>query len=484
MLNCVMTLIKSVSGVRGIVFDDDSKGLSSVEIIHCINQFLCWICIELKNQNSTISSKHRESSANQFKIAIGRDGRRSGIRISKTIIDTIRQWGFNIINLDLTTTPSVQLAIINDDCLGGIMISASHNPIEWNGLKLLNFQGEFLSKEQMLGVFNIDKKTILKKLSFIDQISNVISVDYREQHIASILDLDAVDVNAVKSKSFKVVVDGINSSGGLYVPFLLEAMGVEVVQLNCIPNGNFQHNPEPIPENLDQLCNIVKETEADFGIAVDPDVDRLVLVCEDGSFFGEEYTIVCIANYILSKYPHSSVVSNLSTTKAVKDIADLLGAKHFESAVGEINVVELMKKTKSIIGGEGSGGVIFAPSHYGRDALVGIALFLTYLSESNLSVKSLRLSFPSYFMFKDKIVTSKEFKLHTYLESQLDYFKSNNLKTNLIDGIKIYYPCGSWSHLRKSNTEPVIRLIIESHSEDKIESIKKELICSINHYLK
>ena len=479
-----MTLIKSVSGVRGIVFDDDSEGLSTLEIIHCVNQFLYWIFIELKNHNSAISIQHKEIASHNFSIALGRDGRLSGKRISNIVIDTIKRWGFDIVNLDLTTTPSVQLAIISENCIGGIMISASHNPIEWNGLKLLNFQGEFLSKEQAGFVFNIDESHLMNELSSIEQIGNILDVDYKKKHVASILDLDAVDVDLIKSKTFKVVVDGINSSGGVYVPFLLEAVGVEVIQLNCVPNGHFQHNPEPIPQNLSQLCNTVKEKKADFGIAVDPDVDRLVLVCEDGSFFGEEYTIVCIANYILNKYPNSNVVSNLSTTKAVKDIANKLGAKHFESAVGEINVVELMKKTQSIIGGEGSGGVIFAPSHYGRDALVGIALFLTYLAKSNISVKSLRLSFPNYFMVKEKIATSEEFKLSTYLEGQRHFFKAQKLKINLIDGIKIYYPCGSWAHLRHSNTEPIIRLIIESNSEHRITEIKKEIICGINNYLK
>jgi len=488
MLNDVMTLIKSVSGVRGIVFDNDSQGLSSLEIIHCINQFCLWIFIQLNNQNSSLYPKHIKSN-DIIKISIGRDGRVSGRRISKIVIETIRNFGYDVINLDLTTTPSVQLSVLHENCVGGVMISASHNPIEWNGLKLLNFKGEFLSKEEGLDVFSLktDDNILREKQSILKRIGDVISnIDYKEKHVESILALEAVDVQKIKSKKLKIVVDGINSSGGVYVPFLLKKMGVDVVELNCVPDGEFQHKPEPIPKNLEDLCSKVKETKADLGIAVDPDVDRLVLVCEDGSFFGEEYTIVSIAKYILSKYPNSSVVSNLSTTQALQDIAIEFGAKHFESPVGEVNVVQLMKATKSIIGGEGSGGVIFAPSHYGRDALVGIALFLTYLSESNLSVKELKLSLPFYFMLKERISISKKntFNFDFYIKDQVEYCKTNNHKFSLIDGIKIYYNCGAWSHVRNSNTEPLIRLILEAHSKKRIMELKKQLICTINNYLK
>ena len=483
-----MTLIKSVSGVRGIVFDNDSQGLSSFEITHCINQFCLWIFIQLNNQQSSLYAQYGFNS-NNIKIAIGRDGRLSGRRISKILTDTIISFGYDVIDLELTTTPSVQLAVIHENCLGGVMISASHNPIEWNGLKLLNFKGEFLSKKEGLDVFSLqlDNNILREKQSILKRTGDVISnIDYKEKHVESILELEAVDVHKIKSNKLKVVVDGINSSGGVYVPFLLKKMGVDVVELNCCPDGNFQHDPEPIPKNLEALCEKVKQTKADLGIAVDPDVDRLVLVCEDGSFFGEEYTIVSIAKYILSKYPESSVVSNLSTTKAVQDIAVELGAKHFESAVGEINVVQLMKDKKSIIGGEGSGGVIFSPAHYGRDALVGIALFLTYLSESNLSVKELKSSLPSYFMLKERISISenKTFDFDLYIQDQLEYCNAHNQQFSLIDGIKIYYDCGAWSHVRTSNTEPLIRLILESNSKKRIMELKKQLISTITNYLK
>ena len=362
MLNYRMVLIKSISGVRGVIHKNDLEGLSSAEIIKCIQQFASWIILKNQKQKSAIQ------------IAVGRDGRISGERISTLVIETLVQFGLDVIDLGLTTTPSVQLSIATENCLGGIMISASHNPANWNGLKFLNLNGEFLSKKEGLEVFS--STDILNNSNIED--GTVQIIDYKSKHVESILGLKDVDVKKIKNRKLKVVVDGINSSGGIYVPFLLEKLGVEVIKLNCNPNGMFAHNPEPLEENLNGLSVAVQEHQADLGIAVDPDVDRLVLVCEDGSFFGEEYTIVSIGKYILTNNPHSSIVSNLSTTRAVYDIANELGVNHFESAVGEINVVELMKEKQSLIGGEGSGGVIFAPSHYGRDALVGIALFLSY----------------------------------------------------------------------------------------------------------
>jgi len=311
-------------------------------------------------------------------------------------------------------------------------------------------------------------------------------MNYLDQHISSILRLDEVDTQGVEKRAFKIVIDGINSSGGVYVPYLLHKMGAETIELNCVPDGNFTHNPEPIPENLKDLCDKVKTCQADLGIAVDPDVDRLVLVCEDGTFFGEEYTIVAIAKYILSKYPNSSVVSNLSTTRAVKDIANELGAQHFESAVGEINVVELMKDKKSIIGGEGSGGVIFSRSHYGRDALVGIALFLSYLSTSKLSATEVKSMLPSYYMLKEKICLKPDsvFNFNGFISHVIKLCKATHQDYLLIDGIKIYYSCGSWAHIRISNTEPIVRLIVESANKRTALDVKNTLINDINHFLK
>ena len=459
-----MTLIKSISGIRGIIYDNDSKGLSTNEITHCIKQFVMWV----KNNNLS----------NKKSIALGRDGRLSGNSICNLIKDLLISYGLNVVDLGLTTTPSVQLAIVSEKCIAGIMVSASHNPINWNGLKFLNNNGEFLSKNQAEEVFN--SSTDLK-VEF-DNNASIVSINYMHKHIQSILKLVDVDVNRIVAKSFKVVVDGINSSGGVFVPYLLDKLGVEVIKLNCIPNGKFSHPPEPLPNNLSQLAQVVKDTRANFGIAVDPDVDRLVLVCEDGSFFGEENTIVIIAKHILSNYPGSSVVSNLSTTQAVKDIAVEFNATHFESAVGEANVVDLMKKKKSIIGGEGSGGIIFSTSHYGRDALVGIALFLSYISKVNLSVKQIKSLLPTYHMIKHKILLdkNKSFDFHNFIDYKVQFCQNNNLNYGLIDGIKIYYACGSWSHIRMSNTEPLIRLIIESKTKERAFEIKSTIINEIN----
>ncbi len=461
-----MVLIKSISGVRGTINQNFSDGLSKNEIIHCTNQFVDWLIQEYSDCNQL------------FRIVIGRDGRLSGVTILDIILKKIQEKGVDVINLGLTTTPSVQLAIQTEGCVGGVMVSASHNPMNWNGLKLLNNKGEFLSKMQSLQVFSKSdfKKTISSK-------GQVFDLDYKEKHITSILNLKDINIDAIRKKKFKIVIDGINSSGSIYVPYLLKKLGVQVIKLNCNPNGDFAHDPEPLPRNLKTLCNKVKEEKADLGIAVDPDVDRLVFVCEDGSFFGEEYTIVAISKYVLQKNSNTSVVSNLSTTKAVMDVAKELKALHFESAVGEVNVVELMKEKKSIIGGEGSGGIIFAPSHYGRDALVGIALFLTYLAESNYTLTYLKSSLPFYFMEKEKIVIPNNFNFKNYINNQIKLCKENNLDFLLIDGIKIYYDCGSWSHVRISNTEPIIRLIIESSTQATAINLKSKLIKNIMTYL-
>ncbi len=463
-----MVLIKSISGVRGTINDASAPYLCDDEVIKCVRQFACWLLQSSKAQDVT--------------IAIGRDGRKSGEHLISLVCDTLMNMGVNVLNLDLTTTPSVQVAIIHEHCSAGIMISASHNPGNWNGLKLLNSKGEFLSKNEGNSVFEFSLKSQQKP----DFLGLVHHMSYLDKHIALILKLDDVNVKSIKQRKFKIVVDGINSSGGIYVPYLLQKLGVETIDLNCVPDGNFQHDPEPIPENLCALCEKVKLYQADLGIAVDPDVDRLVLVCEDGSFFGEEYTLVAIAKYILSNYSQSSVVSNLSTTKAVKDVAVEYGAKHFESPVGEINVVELMKAKKSIVGGEGSGGVIFAKSHYGRDALVGIALLLSYLSISKLSIKGLRSLLPSYYMLKEKILLKSIsfFDFKHFISYQVEICTNNHQKYILIDGIKMYYHCGSWAHIRVSNTEPVIRLIIESKNQEIAMGIKSTLINDINKFLK
>ena len=462
-----MVLIKSISGVRGTVDNNCHQGLSDFEVRNCVIQFAKVIV---------------EDPSNDSTIAVGRDGRSSGAHIINLVISTLTRLGINVLNLDLTTTPSVQLAIINEYCCGGIMISASHNPINWNGLKLLNSKGEFLSKSEGDKVFKFSTSRI--KLSH--STGSIKNINYLNKHIDHVLGLSDLDLEKIKLRNFKIVVDGINSSGGIYIPYLLRKMGVDVIELNCIANGQFAHNPEPIPENLKDLCNMVIAHKADLGVAVDPDVDRLVLICDDGNFFGEEYTIVAVAKYILSKHPKSSIVTNLSTTRSVKDIADSLGAQHFESAVGEINVVELMKKNNAVIGGEGSGGVIFSKSHYGRDAIVGVALILSFLAQQKQSISRLRSTLPNYYMLKDKISIPKDlkFEIDRYILEQIEYCKNDNSIYSNIDGIKIYYNCGGWSHVRSSNTEPIVRIIIEAHTKKRMFEIKKRLINDINNYLK
>ena len=487
-----MTLIKSIAGVRGTIDTNDFEGLSTKEIIKCVDQFVSWLFKKYFNQSREISREGPHGI-----ILIGRDGRKSGERISSLISERLRVFSFHVLDLGNTTTPSVQMAILTEHGIGGIMISASHNPGNWNGLKLLNVKGEFLSKKESEEVFNSEIKISIRgdrgyTYGKFEQLSTGWGelLSYKEKHISSVLNLPQVDLVGIPEKKFKIVVDGINSSGGIYVPYLLKKLGVEVIELNCICNGEFSHDPEPIPENLTQLSDKVKETKADMGIAVDPDVDRLVFVCEDGSFFGEEYTIVAVVKYILTGGSMGqtdtkvNVVSNLSTTQAVRDVVHSFGGQHFESAVGEINVVELMKEKKAIIGGEGSGGVIFGPLHYGRDALVGIALFLSYLVKVNLSLTELKMSLPSYFMLKEKVFLPEgcEFDYDSFLSKHIKICKQNNQRFLLVDGIKIFYPSG-WVHIRKSNTEPLIRLIIESNNKEQLDLLKKTLINDIKNYL-
>jgi len=459
-----MVLIKSISGVRGTIDNNDIGGLSSIAIKDSVEQYTFWI-------------KNEYNLENNF-IVIGRDGRVSGKKILSIVSSVLINLNINVVNLDLTTTPSVQMAVISENCIGGIMVSASHNPINWNGLKFLNKEGEFLTKKQSDSLYSIEKK-IFKNLKEISLNSSENNLDYSEIHISSILKLTDIKIDFIKKRKFKIVVDGINSSGGIYVPLLLEKLGVDVIKLNCIPDGNFAHNPEPLPKNLSELSKLVVSEKADLGIAVDPDVDRLVFVCEDGSFFGEEYTIVAIANYLLS-YKKGNTVCNLSSSNALKDITILNGGNHFYSPVGEANVVSLMKEKKAIFGGEGSGGVIFPDLHYGRDALVGIALFLSYLSLESIKISELKDRLPKYYMLKEKITVSKDFNLD-YFNSKCQYFFNDISNIIFIDGVRINFNCNSWVHIRKSNTEPIIRIISESSSEEKANNFIKDVIKNLKN---
>jgi len=459
-----MVLIKSVSGIRGTIFREGEENLTPFNVIKFVTIF--GLYLKEKKSNPT--------------VVLGRDGRISGSHISKLISLRLVEMGINVINIGLTATPTVGLYVFNKKATGGIMISASHNSIEWNALKFFNSKGEFLTKKESEYIINYQIES--EKNSFIDEEKGkiILGDDAIDFHISSILKLEEVLVEKIKKKNIKVVLDGINSSGGLLVPKLLEVLNVSVVKLNCEPNGIFDHNPEPIPNNLTKLSSLVVSEKADFGVAVDPDVDRLVFVCEDGSFFGEEYTIIALGNYILSKQK-GNTVSNLSSSNGLRDITKNNNLEHFYSPVGESNVIHVMKKNNAIFGGEGSGGVIFPKLHYGRDALVGIALFLSYFSENNFPCTQIKNTLPKYYMFKDKISLPEKFNFESFQDSIISYLNKND-KVNFIflDGLRINYSCGSWVHIRKSNTEPIIRFIIESKTNERMNELKD----FINFYIK
>jgi phosphomannomutase len=459
-----MTLIKSISGFRGTIGGSVGDSLSPLDIVRFTASYATFI-------------RKQDNSSNI--IIIGRDARISGEMVSNIVSGTLMSCGFDVLDVGLSTTPTIEVAVKLEKSAGGIIISASHNSKEWNALKLLNGLGEFLSQkdgEQILLLAENDDFTFteidnLGKYSYDDSFNN--------KHIDEVLKLDLVDVNLVKSSALKVVVDAVNSTGGFMIPRLLERMGVECVKLFCDPNGDFPHNPEPLPENLTEIAELVVKENADFGIVVDPDVDRLAFICEDGTMFGEEYTLVAISDYVLSKNS-GSTVSNLSSTRALRDITDQHNGTYEASSVGEVNVVEKMKATNAIIGGEGNGGIIYPKLHYGRDALVGIALFLTQLSERKLSVKKLRDSYPNYFISKNKIEITPEINVDVILSSLEQKYKSEDITT--IDGLKIDFNDG-WVHLRKSNTEHIIRIYAESEGKTKAIALAKRFINEIKSFL-
>ena len=452
-----MTLIKSISGIRGTIGGKIGDSLSPLDIVRFTASYATFI-----------RSKREISNT----IIIGRDARISGEMVSNIVSGTLISCGFNVVDVGLSTTPTIGVSVKSNKYAGGIVITASHNPNEWNALKLLNSDGEFLSKNdgvEILSLLNDDNFSFNK----VDNLGKYkYDESYNNAHIDKILDLELVNVNLVRSSKFKVVVDGINSSGGFMVPRLLERMGVEYVELYCDPDGYFSHNPEPLPENLTDISNLVLSSQSDLGIVVDPDVDRLAFICEDGSMFGEEYTLVAISDYILSK-TSGNTVSNLSSSRALKDITLKNKGKYEASSVGEINVVEKMKETNAVIGGEGNGGIIYPKSHYGRDALVGIALFLTHLAECKISVRNLRNSYPNYFISKNKIELKKDIDLDVVLSDLAAKYKKENITT--IDGLKIDFK-DSWIHLRKSNTEPIIRIYAEANEQKKAISLAKRMI--------
>ena len=459
-----MTLIKSISGIRGTIGGCVGDALTPLDIVRFTASYATFI---------------RKQSSSSNTIIIGRDARISGEMVSNIVSGTLIGCGFDVLDVGLSTTPTIEVAVQIEQSAGGIIITASHNPKQWNALKLLNDKGEFLSAkdgEEILELAENDAFTF----SEVDDLGKYTFDDsFNDKHIEEVLNLNLVNVDLVKSAGFKVVVDAVNSTGGFMIPRLLEKMGVECVKLYCEPNGKFPHNPEPLPKNLTEISKLVVQDKADFGIVVDPDVDRLAMVCEDGSMFGEEYTLVAVADYVLSKTP-GNTVSNLSSTRALRDVTNNHNGSYEASAVGEVNVVDKMKATNAIIGGEGNGGVIYPAMHYGRDALIGVALFLTQLAERKISAKTLRDSYPNYFISKNKIQLTPEIDVDAILTTLEEKYKNEQITT--IDGLKIDFQEG-WVHLRKSNTEPIIRIYAESEGEEKANKFANDMINEIKELI-
>ena len=442
-----MTLIKSISGIRGTIGGNIHENLTPIDAVKFASAYGTWL--QQKYPNTSLS------------VVLGRDARISGAMIQNLVQYTLVGLGIHIIDVGLSTTPTVELMVPRYKAHGGIILTASHNPKQWNALKLLNEEGEFLNANEGKTILDIAESS---QFSFadVDSLGKVtLVINAIEQHIEHVLSLSLVTVDTIRKAGLKVVVDGVNSSGGIAIPKLLDALGVETVKLFCEPNGHFPHNPEPLKEHLTDLSQTVIDEKADLGIVVDPDVDRLAFMSENGEMFGEEYTLVACADYVLSKTP-GNTVSNMSSTRALKDITEHHKGTYQASAVGEVNVVELMKKTQAIIGGEGNGGIIYPESHYGRDALVGVALFLSLLAEKKGLVSDLRASYPNYFMSKQKIDLTPNIEADQALEIMANTYKSEKIST--IDGVKIDFE-NQWVHLRKSNTEPIIRVYTEATSQ-------------------
>ena len=457
-----MTLIKSISGIRGTIGGDIGNSLTPNDVVSFAAAYAVWI--KSKNLNNT--------------VIIGRDARVSGEMISNLVCSTLQLSGIDVIDIGLSTTPTVEISVLENNYSGGIIITASHNPGNWNALKLLNSSGEFISASDGHEILKIASN---KTFDYVDvSLLGKYKLDenFNDFHIDKILDLDLVNKEAIKKAKLNIVIDAVNSTGGFMIPKLLEKLGVSYHKLYCEPNGIFPHNPEPLSENLSEISTQVINNGSHLGLVVDPDVDRLAIVCEDGSMFGEEYTLVSVADYILSK-KRGSTVSNLSSTRALKDITEKYGCNYFPSAVGEVNVVECMKINNAVIGGEGNGGVILPDLHYGRDALVGIALFLSLYAEKGLKASVLRDSYPKYYMKKNKVELDDENKIQNvfdYLLLEYDYAHINK-----IDGVKFDFENG-WVHVRRSNTEPIIRIYSEFNNKADLEKFSKEFFTKINTF--
>lgn len=455
-----MTLIKSISGIRGTIGGKVDQALTPIDAVKFAAAFGTWV----------------KEKSGKSKIIIGRDARPSGEMISNLVTSTLIGLGIDVVDLGLSTTPTVEIAVPAENAGGGIILTASHNPVQWNALKLLNEKGEFISGDDGKEVLEIAENDAYS-FAEVKDLGKITHDDtYIAKHIEMVINLPLVDVEAIRSANFRVVIDCVNSTGGISLPPLLKALGVEhVEELYCEPNGQFPHNPEPLPEHLTKICSTLENGNYDLGIVVDPDVDRLALVSEDGSTFGEEYTLVAVADYVLSQ-TKGNTVSNLSSTRALRDVTEKHGANYEAAAVGEVNVVTKMKETNAIIGGEGNGGIIYPELHYGRDALVGIALFLTHLAKFGQPVSRLRASYPNYYISKNKIDLSPEIDVDKVLSTIAEKYK--NQPINTIDGVKIEFD-KEWVHLRKSNTEPIIRIYAESESQATAEHLAQKIISDI-----
>lgn len=449
-----MALIKSISGIRGTIGGEVGENLTPLDLARFTAAFATYIASAKEGEGRT-------------KIVVGRDARISGAMCKSIVCGVLQGCGVDVVDIDLATTPTVEVAVTELKADGGIILTASHNPKQWNALKLLGSNGEFLDAAEGKQVLEMAAKDEFR-FAEVDELGAVESLDFNQRHIDMVLELPLVDVEAVKARGFKVVVDAVNSVGGIVIPQLLRQMGCEVIELNCVADGHFAHNPEPLKEHLTEISAKVVECGADLGVVVDPDVDRLAFISEDGEMFGEEYTLVAVADYILGTMGGGATVSNLSSSRALRDLTNGYSSEYSASAVGEVNVVAKMKEVGAVIGGEGNGGIIYPEIHYGRDALVGVALFLTYFSDKDCKMSTLKKSYPQYFMSKNKAELSADIDVDALLEKLADKYKEYDVTT--IDGVKVDMPEG-WVHLRKSNTEPIVRIYSEAHTQEEADKL-------------
>ena len=456
-----MTLIKSISGIRGTIGGKPEENLTPIDAVKFAAAYGTYI--------------KKQRNKDTYKVVVGRDARLSGEMLQQLVMQTLVGLGIDVVDLDLSTTPTVELAVHLEHADGGIILTASHNPKQWNALKLLDKNGEFLNAEAGAEILKLAEDSTVT-FAEVDALGAIHKNDaYIDIHIDEVLDLDLVDEDAIKAANFKIVVDGVNSTGGIAIPMLLERLGVYVEKLYCEPTGNFPHNPEPLKEHLTDICKLVPEENADLGIVVDPDVDRLAFIDETGQMFGEEYTLVACADYVLSEN-RGDTVSNLSSSRALRDITQKHGGTYHAAAVGEVNVVTKMKEVNAVIGGEGNGGIIYPESHYGRDALVGVALFLTHLAKKKIKVSELRASYPAYFMSKKKIELTPTLDVDAILKEIAQRYQDEDVNT--IDGVKIDFE-NHWVHLRKSNTEPIIRIYTEAQTQTEADQVADTMISEI-----